>query len=134
MTKLIKIEGIGEAFEKKLNAAGLFSVQDLLEKGATPKGRKDIAAKTGIGDALILKWANRADLFRVKGIGEEYGDLLEAAGVDTVPELAQRKADNLYQKLVEVNEAKKLVRKLPAQSQIKNWVEQAKKLPRLLTY
>jgi len=134
MTKLLKIEGIGEAFEKKLNAAGLFSVQDLLEKGATPKGRKDIAAKTGISDALILKWANRADLFRIKGIGEEYSDLLEAAGVDTIPELAQRKADNLYLKLVEVNEAKKLVRKLPAQSQIKNWVDQAKKLPRLLTY
>jgi predicted flap endonuclease-1-like 5' DNA nuclease len=134
MTKLLKIEGIGEAFEKKLNAAGLFSVQDLLEKGATPKGRKDIAAKTGINDTLILKWANRADLFRIKGIGEEYSDLLEAAGVDTIPELAQRKADNLYQKLVEINEAKKLVRKLPAQSQIKSWVDQAKKLPRLLTY
>jgi predicted flap endonuclease-1-like 5' DNA nuclease len=134
MTKLIKIEGIGGAYEKKLNAVGLFSLQDLLEKGASPKGRKEIADKTGISDALILKWANRADLFRIKGIGEEYGDLLEAAGVDTVPELAQRKAENLYQKIVETNNAKKLVRKLPAVSQIKNWVEQAKKLPRLLTY
>jgi predicted flap endonuclease-1-like 5' DNA nuclease len=134
MTKLIKIEGIGPAYEKKLNAVGLFSLQDLLEKGASPKGRKEIADKTGISDALILKWANRADLFRIKGIGEEYGDLLEAAGVDTVPELAQRKAENLYQKIVETNNAKKLVRKLPAVSQIKNWVEQAKKLPRLLTY
>jgi predicted flap endonuclease-1-like 5' DNA nuclease len=134
MTKLLKIEGIGGSFEKKLNAAGLFSVQDLLEKGATPKGRKEIAEKSGISDALILKWANRADLFRIKGIGEEYSDLLEAAGVDTVPELCQRKAENLYQKIVEVNEAKKLVRKLPALSQIKNWVEQAKKLPRILTY
>ncbi len=134
MTKLIKIEGIGGAYEKKLNAVGLFSLQDLLEKGATPKGRKEIADKSGINEALILKWANRADLFRVKGIGEEYSDLLEAAGVDTVPELAQRKADNLYQKIVEINNAKKLVRKLPAVSQIKNWVDQAKKLPRLLTY
>jgi predicted flap endonuclease-1-like 5' DNA nuclease len=134
MTKLIKIEGIGGAYEKKLNAVGLFSLQDLLEKGATPKGRKEIADKSGISEALILKWANRADLFRVKGIGEEYSDLLEAAGVDTVPELAQRKADNLYQKVVEINNAKKLVRKLPAVSQIKNWVDQAKKLPRLLTY
>jgi predicted flap endonuclease-1-like 5' DNA nuclease len=134
MTKLLKIEGIGGAYEKKLNAVGLFSLQDLLEKGATPKGRKEIADKSGISEALILKWANRADLFRVKGIGEEYSDLLEAAGVDTVPELAQRKADNLYQKVVEINNAKKLVRKLPAVSQIKNWVEQAKKLPRLLTY
>jgi predicted flap endonuclease-1-like 5' DNA nuclease len=134
MTKLIKIEGIGAAFEKKLNAAGLFSVQDLLERGATPKGRKEIAEKTGISDALILKWVNRADLFRIKGIGEEYGDLLEASGVDTVPELAQRKVENLYQKVVEVNNAKKLVRKLPAMSQVKSWIEQAKKLPRLLTY
>jgi predicted flap endonuclease-1-like 5' DNA nuclease len=134
MTKLIKIEGIGGAYEKKLNAVGLFSLQDLLEKGATPKGRKEIADKTGISDTLILKWANRADLFRIKGIGEEYGDLLEVAGVDTVPELAQRKAENLYQKIVETNNAKKLVRKLPAASQIKNWIDQAKKLPRLLTY
>lgn len=134
MTKLIKIEGIGPAYEKKLNAAGLFSLQDLLEKGANPKGRKEVAEKTGISEDLILKWANRADLFRINGIGEEYGDLLEAAGVDTVPELAQRKAENLYQKVVEVNEAKKLVRKLPAVSQIKNWIDQAKKLPRLLTY
>jgi predicted flap endonuclease-1-like 5' DNA nuclease len=134
MTKLAKIEGIGEAFEKKLNAAGIFSIQDLLEKGATPKGRKGIAEKTGINDALILKWANRADLFRIKGIGEEYSDLLEAAGVDTIPELAQRKAENLFQKIMELNNAKKLVRKLPALSQIKNWVDQAKKLPRLLTY
>jgi predicted flap endonuclease-1-like 5' DNA nuclease len=134
MTKLIDIEGIGEAYVKKLNAIGIFSVEDLLEKGASPKGRKEIAEKTGINDALILKWANRADLFRIKGIGEEYSDLLEAAGVDTVPELAQRKAENLYQKIVEVNKARKLVRKLPAQSQIQNWVEQAKKLRRLLTY
>ncbi len=134
MTKLIKIEGIGETYEKKLNAFGLFSVEDLLEKAASPKGRKAIADKTGISDALILKWANRADLFRIKGIGEEYGDLLEAAGVDTVPELAQRKADNLYQKIVETNNAKKLVRKLPALSQIKTWIDQAKKLPRLMTY
>jgi predicted flap endonuclease-1-like 5' DNA nuclease len=134
MTKLIKIEGIGGTYEKKLNAVGLFSVEDLLEKGASPKGRKELAAKTGISDALILKWTNRADLFRIKGIGEEYGDLLEAAGVDTVPELAQRKADNLYEKLVETNNAKKLVRKLPALSQVKNWIDQAKKLPRLMTY
>ena len=134
MTKLIDIEGIGEAYAKKLTEIGVTSVEDLLAKGATPKGRKDLATKSGINETLILKWANRADLFRIKGIGEEYGDLLEAAGVDTVPELAQRKAENLYQKIVEVNNAKKLVRKLPAVSQIKTWIDQAKKLPRLLTY
>jgi len=134
MTKLIHIGGIGKAYEKKLNGGGLYSMQDLLDKGATAKGRKAIAEKTGISDALILKWANRADLFRVIGIGDQYADLLEAAGVDTVPELAQRKADTLFQKLVDTNNAKKLVRKLPALSQIKDWVVQAKKLPRLLTY
>jgi predicted flap endonuclease-1-like 5' DNA nuclease len=134
MVKLIKIEGIGPTYAKKLNDGGLFSIEDLLDKGATTKGRKEIAEKTGIDDSLILKWANRADLFRIKGIGEEYGDLLEAAGVDTVPELAQRNADNLFQKLVEINNAKKLVRKLPAFSQVKQWIEQAKTLPRLLTY
>lgn len=134
MTKLIKIEGIGETYQKKLNAGGLFSIEDLLEKGATVKGRKVIAEKSGINENLILEWANRADLFRIKGIGEEYSDLLEAAGVDTVPELAQRKAENLFQKMVDLNAAKKLVRKLPALSQVQSWVEQAKKLPRLLTY
>ena len=134
MTKLIKIEGIGGAYEKKLNAAGLFSLQDLLEKGATPKGRKEIADKTGIGDALILEWVNHVDLFRIKGVGPEYADLLEEAGVDSIPELAQRRADNLFEKMVAVNTQKKLVRKLPIQSQVANWIEQAKTLKRIVTH
>jgi predicted flap endonuclease-1-like 5' DNA nuclease len=134
MAKLINIEGIGETYEKKLNKVGLFTTQDLLERGATTKGRKELAEKTGISDALLLEWVNHADLFRVKGVGEEYADLLEAAGVDTVPELALRKPENLYQKLVETNSKKKLVRKLPAQSQVESWVKQAKQLPKLITY
>ena len=101
--------------------------------GASPKGRKDLADKAGISGDLILKWVNRADLYRVKGIGQEYSDLLEAAGVDTVVELAQRKAENLYAKLVEVNTAKKLVRQLPTQAQVSAWVDFAKKLPRAVT-
>jgi predicted flap endonuclease-1-like 5' DNA nuclease len=134
MTTLIHIEGIGEVYQKKLNKAGISSVEELLEKGATPKGRKELADKAGINDALILKWINRADLFRIKGIGDQYADLLEAAGVDTIPELAQRKAENLSQKLVDINKAKNLVNKLPAVSQVADWVEQAKKLPRLISY
>ena len=134
MTKLSTIEGIGEVYEKKLNTAGVLSLEDLLNKGAAAKGRKELAANTGISDAMILKWVNRADLFRVKGVGEEYADLLEAAGVDTVPELAQRNAENLFQKLTETNNAKKLVRQVPALSQIEKWVEQAKQLPKILTY
>jgi predicted flap endonuclease-1-like 5' DNA nuclease len=134
MTKLDNIEGIGAAYQKKLNGAGIGSVEDLLDKGATPKGRKDVAAKSGISDALILKWVNHADLYRIKGIGSEYSDLLEASGVDTVVELAARKPDNLCKKLVETNQAKKLVRKLPALSQVEDWVKQAKGLKRIISY
>lgn len=134
MTKVIEIEGVGEAYAAKLKELGAGSVESLLKLGATPEGRKELAEKTGISEKLILEWVNRADLFRIKGIGSEYGDLLEVAGVDTVPELAQRKPENLYQKLVEMNQAKKLVRKLPSQAQVASWVEQAKKLERAIKY
>jgi predicted flap endonuclease-1-like 5' DNA nuclease len=134
MANLIDIEGVGEIYAKKLKAAGVSTTDALLKMGATPKGRKDIAEKSGIGDALILEWVNHVDLFRIKGVGEEYADLLEEAGVDTVPELAQRKPDNLLQKMTEVNAMKKLVRRLPVLSQVTNWVEQAKKMPRVITY
>ncbi|MFN2284489.1 MAG: DUF4332 domain-containing protein, partial [Anaerolineae bacterium] len=93
-----------------------------------------LAEKTGISGKLVLKWVNRADLFRVKGIGEEYADLLEVAGVDTVPELAQRNAENLYNKMTEVNKERKLARRLPSQAQVAEWIDQAKALPRVLTY
>ena len=134
MAKLSEIEGIGQVYSAKLAAVGIATTDALLKEGATPEGRKTLAEKTEISGKLILEWVNRADLFRVKGIGEEYSDLLESAGVDTVPELAQRNSDNLYQKLVETNEAKKLVRKLPGKAQVAEWIEQAKQLPRALTY
>jgi predicted flap endonuclease-1-like 5' DNA nuclease len=134
MTKLQTIEGIGDTYAKQLEEAGVGSLEALLEQGKTAKGRADLVEKTGISNQLILKWVNRADLFRVKGIGEEFGDLLEIAGVDTVPELAQRNAENLYNKIVEVNEERKLVRRLPSQNQVADWIEQAKQLPRTMTY
>jgi predicted flap endonuclease-1-like 5' DNA nuclease len=134
MTSIISIEGIGETYAAKLKGIGISSVEALLQAGASPKGRQDIAEKSGISDKLVLEWVNRADLYRIKGVGEEYSDLLEAAGVDTVVELAQRNADNLYQKIVATNEEKKLVRKLPTAAQVAGWVEQAKQLPRVLTY
>ena len=109
MTKLVKIEGIGETYAAKLEAAGVQSLEALLETGSTKKGRKSLEEASGLSGKLILRWVNMADLFRVKGIGEEYADLLEAAGVDTVPELAQRNAENLHAKMLEVNETKKLV-------------------------
>ena len=134
MAKLTKVEGIGEAYAQKLQEAGVATTQALLKKGASPKGRREIAEKTDISEELILEWVNHADLFRIKGVGEEYSDLLEAAGVDTVPELAQRNPENLYQKLVAVNQEKELVRQLPTQAQVSDWIAQAKRLPRVITY
>lgn len=134
MTKLIAIEGIGEVYEAKLKAIGIKSIEGLLKMGATPKGRKELAESSGISDTLILEWVNRADLFRVKGVGEEYSDLLESSGVDTVVELAKRKAENLHAKMVEVNEEKKLVRQLPSLKMVTSWIEEAKTLPRAVSY
>lgn len=134
MTKLIDIEGIGDVYAEKLAQVGIRSVEALLEKGATVKGRVELCSKTGIDDSRILKWVNHADLFRIKGVGSEFADLLEAAGVDTVVELSHRNAENLVKKMAEVNEQKKLVRRLPVQSQVSRWIEQAKTLPRVITY
>lgn len=134
MTKLIEIEGIGESYAAKLQSAGVANLEKLLELGNTKQGRKSLVDATGISDKLILRWVNMADLFRVKGIGEQYSDLLEAAGVDTVPELAQRKPENLHAKMAEVNEQKHLVRALPPLPTVEKWVEAAKELPRIVSY
>ncbi len=134
MAKIIDVEGIGPKYADKLVKMGVKTTGALLKEGATPKGRKELADKSGISHELILKWVNHVDLYRIKGVGSEYSELLEAAGVDTIPELAQRKAANLIQKIVEVNKAKKMVRKLPVESQVADWIEQAKKLPRVITY
>lgn len=134
MTKLSEIEGIGAAFEQKLVAAGIDSVESLLEKGGTPEGRQMIAEKSEISGKLILKWVNHADLFRIKGVKGQYAELLEAAGVDTVVELAHRKAENLVAKLAEVNTAKNLVNRVPTLAEVSKWIEEAKTLPRLVSY
>ncbi len=134
MTKLTKVEGIGAVYAQKLEDIGIETTEELLEQGATPKGREEIVEQSGISKKLILKWINRADLFRIKGVGGEYADLLEVAGVDTVPELAQRNPENLYQKLLEINQEKDLVRRAPSQDQVSDWVEEAKGLPRVITY
>jgi predicted flap endonuclease-1-like 5' DNA nuclease len=134
MAKLETIEGIGLVYAEKLRAAGIRTVEALLRAGATPEGRKELAERTGIGDEYIMDWVNRADLMRVRGVGEEYSDLLEKAGVDTVVELAQRYPDNLHQKLLEVNMEKRLVRRPPTWGMVARWVEQAKVLPRVVSY
>jgi predicted flap endonuclease-1-like 5' DNA nuclease len=134
MAKLEDIEGIGSMYAVKLRAAGVRSIGDLLKKGSTSKGRKEIAQNAGITEKLVLEWANHADLFRVSGVGSEYSDLLEEAGVDTVPELAQRNSKGLYETLVKVNASKKLVRQLPGADKVADWITQAKKLPRIIQY
>jgi predicted flap endonuclease-1-like 5' DNA nuclease len=134
MTKLAQLEGIGEKYAAQLEKAGIGSVEALLEKGSSPKDRKKVAQDTGLSEKLILRWVNMADLFRIKGVGEEFADLLEAAGVDTVPELARRNAGNLAARMKAVNEDKKLVRQTPGEKQVGTWVEQAKSLPRAIKY
>ncbi len=132
--KIEDIEGIGPVYAKKMIAAGVKTVEGLLKVGATPKGRKELAEKTEISGALILEWVNHADLYRIKGVAQEYSDLLEEAGVDTVVELSKRVPVNLHKKILEVNEAKKLVRRPPSESMVADWVAQAKDLPRVITY
>jgi len=134
MTRLAEVEGIGEKYAQKLKEAGVGSTRVLLEKGAKAKSRRELAKISGINEKLILEWVNHLDLFRVRGVSSEYADLLEEAGIDTVRELAQRKAANLYQKLVLVNQKKRLVRRLPTQAQVSNWIDQARQLPGIVTY
>lgn len=134
MAKLTYIEGIGEQYAEKLREAGVRSTDDLLKKGASPQGRKELAAQTDLSAKQILEWVNHCDLFRIKGVGSEYADLLEAAGVDTVPELSKRNAHNLHRKILEINLEKKLVRRVPTSQEVSNWVEQADKLERVINY
>jgi len=131
---VIDVEGIGPTYAAQLEAVGVKTTDDLLEQGATAKGREALEEKSGIGHTLILKWVNRVDLYRIKGVGSEYSDLLEVAGVDTVPELAQRNPANLTETLAEANAARNLVRKLPTVEQVTDWVNQAKSMPRVVTY
>lgn len=134
MANVIDIEGIGPAYQASLAKAGVQTVEALLEKGATRKGRAELAKTSGISETLILKWVNHADLFRVRGVAGQYAELLEAAGVDTVTELARRKAENLQTAMAKVNGEKKLVRVVPEPSQIAKWIEEAKTLPRAVEY
>lgn len=134
MPKLSYVEGIGPSYEAKLNEAGIKNTDKLLLKGATKKGRAELAEKAGVSEQLVLEWINHIDLYRIKGVGSEYADLLEAGGVDTVTELATRNASHLNEKLIKLNEEKKLVRKLPTIYQLEVWINQAKKLPRVIQY
>ncbi len=131
---IIEIEGIGPAYADKLRAAEIPSVDALLEKGATPEGRASVVEETGIDAPRVLRWVNHADLMRVVGVGPQFAELLEAAGVDSVPELAQRNVDNLVTGLAETNEARNLVNRVPGADEVAEWIEQAKALPRIVAH
>ena len=128
------VEGIGPTYGEKLRGAGINDTDGLLKAAATKKDRKALAEKTELSETNILKWANMVDLYRIKGVGSEFAELLEAAGVDTVPELAQRRPDNLAAKMAEVNEAKKLTRRVPTEAEVTKWVEEAKTLDRVIEH
>lgn len=134
MASIDAIEGIGPKFATKLRKAGIRTTEGLLKRGSDRAGRRELVAATGFSSHQILEWVNRADLFRVKGVGEEYSDLLEASGVDTVKELRTRNAANLTEKMAEVNRKKRLVRRLPTESMVKRWIAAAKKLTPVVKY
>lgn len=132
--KVIEIEGIGEAYAAKLAEAGVKTTDDLLSKASTPKGRTALADATGISGKLILKWANHADLFRIKGVAGQFAELLEASGVDTVKEFRHRVAANLRPRLVEVNEARNLCNRVPSLAELEAMIAQAKELEPVISY
>lgn len=134
MANIADVDGIGAVYGEKLSVAGVETVEKLLADGSSAKGRADLADKTGISETLILKWVNRADLARIKGVGSQFADLLEAAGVDSVPELAQRNGANLHAKLEETNRDKNLVNRVPSANEVEDWVTQAKTLPKVVTH
>ncbi len=134
MASIDTIEGIGHKQATSLRKARIRTVESLLKKGSTRKGRRDVAAATRISEKLILEWVNRADLMRVRGVGEEYSDLLEAAGVDTVKELRRRNATNLLASMMDVNTKKQLVRRLPTEGMVHRWVDHAQNLEAIIKY
>lgn len=134
MAKLTTIEGIGATGAAKLAKANVGSTTTLLTRGATAPGRRELSRASGVTEKRLLEWVNRVDLMRITGVGEEYSDLLEASGVDTVPELAKRKPVNLVAAMAEVNRKKKLVRQLPTEGKVAGWVAEAKTLPRVVKH
>jgi len=134
MASIDAIEGIGHRYATKLRKARVRTTEALLKQAATRRGRKELAEKTGLGDRQILEWVNRADLMRIKGVGEEYSDLLEASGVDTIKELRRRNAANLLTAMVEINKKKNLVRRLPTEAMVQRWVDNAKDLDPVVSY
>jgi predicted flap endonuclease-1-like 5' DNA nuclease len=129
-----EVEGIGPAFAQKLSVVKIQTTEDLLRVCSDAKGRKEVAAKTGVSEGQLLKWSNLADLMRVSGIGPQFSELLEAAGVDTIKELRTRNAENLAEKMKEVNTTKNLTNAVPTATVISTWIEKAKGMEPKITH
>ncbi len=134
MASIDTIEGIGIQNARKLRKAGIRTTEALLKRAGTRKGRRHLSAEIKVSEKLVLEWVNRADLMRVRGVGEEYSDLLESAGIDTVKELRRRNPASLLSKIVETNGSRSLVRRLPTAAMVERWVEHAKELPEAVSY
>jgi len=132
--KIEDVEGIGPVIGGKLRTCGVKDTDGLLAGAKTPKQRKSLAEKAGLTEKQVLRFANMVDLYRINGVGSEFAELLEASGVDTVPELARRNAAELAKKIAEVGKAKKMTRRLPSETDVSKWIVQAKTLPRALEY
>jgi predicted flap endonuclease-1-like 5' DNA nuclease len=132
--KIDEIEGIGPAYREKLIAAKIESTEDLLKNCCDPAGRKKISETTGLSEKHLLNWANKADLMRISGVGPQYSELLEAAGVDTVKELKHRNAENLASKMEEVNAIKNLSNASPSATIVQDWIDQASKMDPKISY
>ena len=134
MASIDAIEGMRHAEATKLRKSRVRTTEALLKTASTRTGRKQLSAKTGIPEKEILQWVNRADLMRVKGIGSEYADLLEVAGVDTIRELRRRNPSNLLETLIVLNTRKRLVRRLPTEGMVSAWIEEAKAVDPVVAY
>lgn len=132
--KIEDLEGVGPVYGAKLRDAGIQTTDDLLATAGPAAGRRSLAQATGLSEGQLLRWTNHADLYRISGIGSEYAELLEASGVDSCTELANRNAANLATTMAEANAARQLVRRLPPESLVSDWIAQAGKLPKVVTH
>lgn len=132
--KIQDIEGIGPVYARKLASANIITTDDLLDQCSQPAGRKELAKTTGLGESVILKWTNMADLMRINGIGPQFSELLKGSGVDTIKELRTRNAANLATAMAEINNEKHLARVSPPEVTVGQWIQAAKAMDAKLTY
>lgn len=134
MTSLAKLISIGENNADRLGRLGIDTPVALILSGASSKGRKEIADKTGLKGATILMWVRQAELFRLMGFGEQDANLLQLAGVIDASDLAHQQPALFYQTLLQVKQKTNTFYQIPTLSQLTKWINQSKRMLRLITY